>query len=459
MLSILDVAERAMKGPKLDEKVWDLSLFKKMTELTKRHELKHPGDGSFFNLDDGLVERAFRAGVDFLVEQGVYCLSTNRVVQFTEKEVLDAIKEAPKQITVGEGRDARVLSQKKVEGNEPLNHWPAHHAPFGEDMAPLAVMNFARLPYVDYLQGFSFTKVDGREIYGVTMEAYAARRQLSWMREGIRKAGRPGMAIAYYPISLRGAALLAPMDPDYGLRRTDGVLLGMLPDVKIELDVLTAALILCQEYGCFNQCSGTTLMGGFCGGVEGAVIEGIAKPIAGWMCYKGCPSTTGLVHVLGPTGRKIVVRPELSWGTSVIHQALNTKTNIICSQGAGSAAAPGTYEHLIDRAMVAMRNAIDGANMAITRQIPPRPNAAQTPVEAAWQFDVTNATMAAGIKRAKAEGILRELAAEINGIPVEPGPDVRTVYDWVHHQPLPAYRDRYLRAKERLSNLGLQFAE
>lgn len=458
MISLLDVAERIQKGPKMEVTQWERLLFKHTTELAQRHQIKCPKDGSFFNKDDALPVRAYQAAVDFLSEYGIYCISTNRVAQFTRDEVLEAVKYIPGRVTVGEDRDVRVITQKKVEGNEPLNNWPGHHAPFSEELAPLIVKGFASIPSADYLQGFNFQVVDGREIFGMPMEAYAARREIAWMREGVRKAGRPGMAIALYPITMRAAALIAPMDPDYGLRRTDGVLLATLPDIKMEADVLTAAIVLCHDYGCFNQCSSGTQVGGFCGGAEGAIIEAIARAIAGWMLYHGGPITTGLGHVLGTTGKKVVIRPEVSWGTSVVHQALNTQTATICSRGGGSVAAIGTEDHLIESAMGAMKSAIDGANLNITRQNPPHLNRAQTPLEGAWQWEVADATMRAGIKRAQAEGILCQLAEAIDSKPIEVGPDVREVYDWVNNRPKPQYREAYLRAKERLSGLGLQFA-
>ena len=113
------------------------------------------------------------------------------------------------------------------------------------------VKNFAQIPRGDYLEGFNFAVVDGREIFGPPLEAYAARREVAWLREGIRKAGRPGMAIAYYPINTRAATMIAPLDPVSGLRRTDGVILSPLPDIKVETDLLTAAIVY-EDYGCFR---------------------------------------------------------------------------------------------------------------------------------------------------------------------------------------------------------------
>ena len=172
----------------MTEDTWNMSLFHKVSELVKQYEIpNYTSDTPFLNLDDKLPERAFQAGVDLLVEHGVYCITTGRVVEFTKQEVLDATKECPTEIVVGEGKDARVMKQHKVEGKEPLNFCPGHHSPFTEELAPLVVKNFAQIPRTDFIEGFNFVEVDGREILGAPIEAYAARRQVSLMREGIRK--------------------------------------------------------------------------------------------------------------------------------------------------------------------------------------------------------------------------------------------------------------------------------
>ena len=243
MLSLLDIAERMQKGPKMDENEWNMGLFHKMNELTQKYELYYPKDGPVFNLDDALADRAYRAAVDFLVERGVYCTTTGRVIQFTEQEVLSTVKGMPKEVTVGEGRDARVLKQRQLEEKEGLNHCPGHHAPFMEELGPLVVKSFAEIPTTDYLEGFNFPEVDGREIFGMPMEVYAAKREAAWMRQGVAKAGRPGLAIAYYPINTRAADLIAPIDPENGLRTCDGILLSVLPDIKVEQDYVTAAIV------------------------------------------------------------------------------------------------------------------------------------------------------------------------------------------------------------------------
>ena len=321
MITLFEIAERTQTGEKVEEKNWDMEFFKNISELVKKYDIKLPsGENNFINMDDGIAERAFEAAIEFLERMGIYCITTRRRVKLTRDEILTAIREAPTEVLMGEGRDRRVWKQRKVEGKEKLNVCPGHHTPFTEDLAGLVVSNFAQIPRTDFIEGFNFSRVDGREIMGAPMEVYASRRQLGWMREGVRKAGRPGLAVVYYPINTRAADLIGVMDPEHGLRRTDGILLTLLPDLKMEQDMLSAAIVY-EEYGSFKLSGSFAIAGGFCGGFDGAIIEGIAKPIACMIAYRDFIHYTGVEHVHMLNARQILT-PGINWVRSVVNQAL-----------------------------------------------------------------------------------------------------------------------------------------
>ena len=453
MLSLLEVAERIQRGPKKEERAWEMGLFEKASSLVRKYEIAYPGDGALFNMDDGLVERSFQAAIELLTDLGVYCITTNRVVQFTEGEIREAIRDTPGRINVGEGRDARVLTQKAVEGTEPLNLCPGHHAPFDEELAPLVVKNFAQIARADFIEGFNFATVDGREIFGLPLEAYAGRRQLAWMREGIGKAGRPGLAVVFYPLSTRAAALLAPMDPDYGLRRTDGILLSVLHDLKVEHDLLTAAIVY-EEYGCFGISGSFGMAGGFFGGVEGAVLEGIAKPIAALLAYHDHVSYTGVEHVASVSALKIPVQ-SLNWARSLVNQALNTYTRIISLAWVIPTSGPGTESNLLEVAIRAIEATINGSNLYAPRHSRAAMNAGQTPLEAEFMADVSDAVLRAGLDRNGAADVLRPLVETLRSRDPEPGKSIQECYDLTNHRPRPEFQAVHDRVKERLAALGL----
>ena len=459
MLSLLDIAERMQKGPKMDENAWNMGLFHKMNELTKKYQLYYPEDGSVFNMDDNLADRAFQAALDFMVEQGVYCLSTGRVIKFTEQEIMCTIKGMPREVIVGEGKDARVLKQRRLEEREALNHCPGLHAPFTEDLAPLVIKSFAEIPTADYLEGINFPVVDGREIFGLPLEVYAAKREATLMRQGVAKAGRPGLAIAYYPINTRAPVLIAPIDREVGLRPCDGILLSVLPDIKVEQDYLTAAVVW-EEYGGFKlNGSGGGFVGGFAGGLGGALIEGIVATLTGWIVYRdiACWGRIRSSTALASTKDISVKIPEV-WATSAWSQALHRHTNYIIFIGAGGFSGPGCENHLLEVAFNSVTIPINGANIHITRQFRARMNASQSPLDAEWAYEVATAVMRAGLTKQSASDLLSKIEEKLKGrIPEAPYHDIREFYDLVYHRPLPAFEQAYLKVKEELTRLGLDF--
>ena len=456
MISLLEIAERTQKGPKVEDKDWNLGLFRQMANLAKKYEISYPKDGSWFNLDDSLPPRVFQAALDFLSETGIYCVTTGRVVKLTREEILEALQESPAEVTVGEGRDARVLKQRRIEEREAVNHIPALHAPYSEELAPLAVKSYAEMASCDYLEGFNFRQTDGREIFGMPVEAFAARRQLAWMREGVRKAGKPGLAIAFYPISTRASVLIAPMDPDYGLRRTDGVLLVVLPDVKIEHDMLTAAIVY-DDYGCFRVGAAHAIAGGFCGGVEGAVIEAVARGIANWICYHAVINGSGIGEVQSASAKRFKSYPHLGWGTSLVCQAVNTSWHTVLYFGRYTLSGPGTETCLLEIALNVAQAPINGANLMFPRHERAQVDAAQTPLEARWGWEVAQAVMRTQLDRAGADRLCRSIAGMLEGRETEEAVPVTECYDWVHNRPSSAYRELYLRVKEKVASLGLDF--
>ena len=455
MISLLEVAERSQRGPKMDEKEWDMNLFRKISALLKKYEIKQPTDGTWFNMDDGLVDRAFEAAIEFLSENGVYCITTNRVVQFSREEILTAVKEAPNYVLMGEGRDQRVWKQRKIEGKELLNLCPGHHSPFTEDLAHLVVKNFAQIPRTDFLEGFNFTSVDGYEIFGQPIEVFAVKRQMAWLREGIRNAGRPGLSIVLYPITTRASVLIAAMDPDRGLRRTDGILLSLLPDLKCEHDLLATA-IACQDYGCYSLSGSFSMAGGFCGGVEGAIIEGICKPIAAMLCYRDYINYTGVEYTSSVSVMKITLQPY-NWARSVVNQALNTKTNTCCMAWVIPTSGPGTELALWESAIRCIEAPINGCNLYAPRRSRAEMNKGQTPLDAEWMVEVSDATIKAGLDRLQAGEVLRKVAEHVVGKAPQTGMDIRDCYDLVRHAPRPAYKEIYLRVKNELAEMGLDF--
>ena len=454
MISLLDIAERIQTGEKIEEKQWDMELFKTISSLVEKYGIKFPGGDCFINLDESLPERAFEAGIECLETLGIYCITTKRRVRLSREEILTAIREIPTEILMGEGRDRRVWKQRKIEGREKLNVCPGHHTPYTEEIAPLVVKNFAQITRADFIEGFNFSNVDGREIIGPPMEVYASRRQMGWMREGIRKAGRPGMAIVYYPINTRAEDLICVMDPDYGLRRTDGILLSLLPDLKMEQDMLSAAIVY-EEYGAFKISGSFAMAGGFCGGVEGAIIEGIAKPIAAMIAYRDYIHYTGVEHIHMLNAKEILL-PGVNWARSVVNQALNRFTHTICMRWIIPTSGPGTELNLLEIAMQSIEAAVNGMNLYAPRHCRTTINHGQTPLEAEWMIDIADAVIEQEFNRETANVLITKIAELFENKKPQDGYSITECYDLIHHRPNADYEKVYHNVRSQLKALGLK---
>jgi methylamine--corrinoid protein Co-methyltransferase len=457
MISLVEIADRMRTGPMMSGKDWDMALFKKMSELVKEYEIKCPDDPSIWiNTDDSLADAAWQAAVDFVVDVGCFCLDRGRVVKFSEEEVREAIRSMQKEVVMGKGKDARVWRQHEIEGTEPMNVAPGHHAPFTEDLANSVVQNFAMIPRLDFLEGFNFPKIDGYDIYGIPLEAYASKRQVAWVREGVRKAGRPGAAIVLYPISTAASSFLAAIDPVAGLRPTDGLLLSVLPDVKVQYDLITAALVY-QSYGYFGISGSFGIAGGFAGGPEGAIIESLAKTIIAWMVYRDNLYYNGVEHFVHVSGGKRSMFP-IHFARSVVYQATIRNSDGIPMHWPIPVSELCTESHLEELVLRSIEATVNGANLYVPRVSRSRMNGGQTPADAELMIEASDAAIRSGVKRDDVYGMFKPVINKLmtNTTP-ESGKLITECYDLQRHRPSPEYQDLITGVKKEFEACGLQW--
>jgi methylamine--corrinoid protein Co-methyltransferase len=456
MITLLDVWERAQNGPRVQEKEWNMGLFKKLTEITKKYDIKRQGK-ELVNTDDEILDRAIEAAIEFVSAYGVYCRDLYRVIHFSEQEVREAIQEAPSEIKVGEGNERTTITQKKVEDRRKRNVCAGHHAPFSLDIGPLVTKCFASLPRVDYMEGFNFKEVEGREISNPGIEVYAQIRAIEAMRDGIKRAGKPGIAIALYPINTSPVNMIAPLDPERGLRRSDGALLSPLPDFKIESGFITTAIVY-DQYGMKLKINGSPGMCGatYVGSPQNSVIEGISKAIVSWMCYRDTIHNNGVYHTDDLAG-KTPVLDEVSWARTVMAQTICNKTNFIGFASCSFVNEIGTVDSLKESLIRVIRDTVCGNNIWIGRNMTPSVNCGQTPLEMKLAIEVSDAVIEMGLKRDQIEDLIGDWMRELHRkpIPDKKGIRITDIYDLTSNKPREEYRVKYEKIKEELVRRGV----
>jgi len=460
LISLVEIAERAMKGPKMPDMEWNMGLFKRSEELRTEHKIPEPGEDELFCYDEELADRAFNAGVELLASLGLYCVSNSRIVKLSEEEVLNAVRALPSDVNVGQGRDLRTFFKRRIEDTRPPRIVGGMHGPVPEHLVRVIPKCFAEIPQSDMMEGFNMITIDGRRVHGVPIAAYTARREASLLREAVRAAGRPGMAVALYPIHTNAAAMIAPLDPEQGLRRTDGALFSILPDLKIELNYITAAIVY-EEYGAFKENRGGG--GTFFTSIGGCIIGGIASSIASWIAYRDLMITCG-------AGRPGISEPGVSaphkrisdrvWPSSVVNMALDRNTGMIRMGGSGHG-NPGTLSMLVDVAFQTIVSTLLGSNINVDRVIfrtDPAVELGGTPVETELTYAVSKAVIQSGMNREELEPILIKLAEkhkETDRASEKTYPKFLDLYDPLEHKPTYEYHKKVETVKRDLIGLGL----
>ena len=113
-VSFWDVLDRSRAGEKVDEKAFDMAIFKTVQRLSKEYSIRYEKTRPVPS-DDRLADAVFAAGLKFYAEVGTFCVSTGRVIRFTEAEIREGLAAAVQEIQLGEGKEAITLCLPSVK--------------------------------------------------------------------------------------------------------------------------------------------------------------------------------------------------------------------------------------------------------------------------------------------------------------------------------------------------------
>jgi methylamine--corrinoid protein Co-methyltransferase len=236
--------------------------------------------------------------VDFLSQTGVYCQDTNRVIHFSKKEILDAVQEAPGKCLAGEGKEAGVFGTRKPDdGKIPWLHVGSGIVATSEEVMSNLIEGYGSIAEADSISISALDSIRGIPVMaGSPAELYAAIRGIKIGREALRRAGRPGLPIMNL-ISTAAAAVttIAASAPQFGLRPTDGWLVGAISEMKIDFGAMNKAAYL-LNWGANVGAETAPILGGYCGGPAGTAVVSTAYILMGLLVHKGSYQLTFPVH-------------------------------------------------------------------------------------------------------------------------------------------------------------------
>ncbi len=456
MLFEVDLQKRIERGEYINSKEFDLKIFaRKVKELVKEYGIKYD-PSEVIPTDNSLIKSVFEAGFKLALEVGVYCLSNKRKFQVFEEEIHEVLKSYHSEIVVGLGKDARVLYHRDIEDSR----YPIIIGGYAGTPTPINIfiesaITYAKEPLVDAIDHGSINEVFGVRIASLSpLEVYACRLEIRMVREALNRVGRPGLHIIGGESAVTSVGALAIMNEEY-LRKSDGLLVPVLNEMKVDYHTLNKALAF-SDYGGYVVSLVDPLLGGFAGGPEGTAICSIAEVLISSVVYR---ADYFLIH---PTHIFMLATsvPECMWVQSVVGQALAKYTPFIAVGNVWPANGGGTEEVIYETIANTIVNTVSGLHLiGVTTTAGKLPNS--TGLEARIMAYTARYVVEKKINRKEANDIVIKLISYYKDTLRKPklGRPFNELYDMKTLNPTSNLINTYNIALEKVKQeLGLEIA-
>ncbi len=452
MVGISEICRRAESGPVMSAETFDLDVvFANAKRLCEKYKIVYDPINPVPS-DDDLADRTFQAAVDFVVEAGVYCPNTGSVIRFARDEVSEAVAASRGRCIMGQGKDQYEWTPRLPDSDtRPWYHVGTGIVNTDERIAFNLVKSYAAIKQANSVSVPALEKIDGCPVSsGTPSEILGAVRSIKIARDALRHAGRPGLAIGNC-ISAAGTALatIAASSPQFGLRASDGWLVGALAEMKFNMGALNKAAYLLSWGANIGNESGP-LVGGYGGGPAGVAVLNVAYRLIGILVL-GCDyHLTFPIHIT----KSCSTAREVLWCVAVSSQAISRNTRELVWSLGYVAAGPMTKQFFYETAAYLAAAIPSGVSAQTTHPARAVMNDYVTPMEMLGSVELNDACV--GMTRTQGNELAKELLEKyedkLDDAPA--GKKYQDCYDIETGLPCQEYVDLYGQVKEELQVMG-----
>lgn len=345
MIAFRDIVARALNGPIISERDYELKLFvPTVRRIAKEYGIEYDPE-ILVPADDDQADQVWQAGLEFFLEVGVYCPDTERRITFTREEVMCALDQDPGPIMFGSGVDRKVFPRRKPEDNTPpwCSLGAGGCAVSGEAILMSLVREYARNPSCNSITTPSLTRVDGQLIVaGSPLEVEGAIRNMVLAREALRQARRPGLPIVNgVATAVHAASHIAGLG--YGIGSTDAMEIGAHHEMKVNFDSLNKVTYTLSR-GAQIWAENGVILGGIAGGPATTAIVTAAYNLLDILVLRGSIQHPFPIHF----NLRTTTSRDTLWVRSVSNQAISRNSWLPVANlgyvGAGPATKMALYE-------------------------------------------------------------------------------------------------------------------
>jgi methylamine--corrinoid protein Co-methyltransferase len=454
MLSFMDIVDRAFSGRYISETDFDLEVFvPELQRVIEKYKIVFQPDTPI-PWDDELADRVFVAGSEFYQRVGTYCTDTERIIQFSEPEIHEALQTAPCETEFGEGPDRNYLAPRKPESEVPP--WcflGAAGAPVSSEEIFLSLVQaYGSIPLIDSLTSPTLVNIEGRRVRARTpLEILACIRSSRLVREGLQRAGRPGLPVMNSIASASSdAAKIA--GSQFGLRPSDGWLIGSAAELKINFEKLNEVAYVTSLGGRICGESGP-LLGGYCGGPEGVAVANVAYHLHAILVLRGTCHVTFPLHFKTVSNSS---RPML-WAISTSSQAISRNSHLPFFTIPNTASGPVEDMCFWETASIVTALVVSGSSLEALGVYKNATLDLQTPQGPLFAAEMAHAVP--GMGRKEANTLVNRLLEHYESRLGDPprGKTYQESYDVGSGKPLAETEALYTKMRRQVSALGVKF--
>ncbi|MCH8120105.1 MAG: monomethylamine:corrinoid methyltransferase [Planctomycetes bacterium] len=452
MIGISEICRRLEAGPRMAAEVFDLDVvFANAKRLCEKYKIVYDKANPVPS-DDDLADRTFQAAIDFVIETGVYCPDTSSVIKFTRDEVLEAVANSRGRCVMGQGKDRYEWTPRLPDSDtKPWYHVGTGIVNTDERIAFNLVRSYAGIKQANSVSVPALEKIDGCQVSsGTPTEILGAIRGIKIARDALRHAGRPGLAIGNC-ISTAGTSLatIAASGSHSGLRPSDGWLVGMLAEMKLNMGALNKVAYLSSWGANIGNESGP-LVGGYAGGPAGTAILNVAYRLIGILVLECDYHLTFPIHIT----KSCSTTREVLWCVAVSSQAISRNTRELVWSLGYIAAGPMTKQFFYETAAYLAAAVPSGVSAQTTHPARAVLNDYVTPMEMLGSVEINQACV--GMSRTQGNELAKELLEKyedkLDDAPI--GTKYQDCYDIETGLPCREYVELYGQVVEELRAMG-----
>jgi methylamine---corrinoid protein Co-methyltransferase len=423
MSGLLDFMEKAVQGPMRSSQDFLMKgLIPGVRRAVKEFDICYSPETPVC-MDDLLCDRLYAAAISFLADVGIYCEGTNRVVNFDKKDIEKGLRSYKQSGVFGEGKERRRLTPRKPEDTKlPWCHMGNGIVASSEEIATALVKGYGSVPQASSVTIPALASVKGIPIMGGSpLEIYGVIDAIGAARNGLWRAGRPGLPIMNLcSTATTATGTIAGCYPTVGARPSDGWLIDFMAEMTLDFNNLNK-LAFVNYMGGNIGATDLTILGGYAGGPAGTALVMTAYQIAGAVFMNADYQLSGTVEMnLGCSSTR-----QALWVLSTVGRAMSRNTGYSVLANQYAVGGPGTKTYFYEAAAQLLAVVTSGfAGFESCHPARGIVNDGVTPTEPQFNADVACGIAESGMTAGRACELCLQLLEKYEEIIKTPSPEL-----------------------------------